>query len=564
MEHARFGGQQHRISSQDWKHVLVRGGRVPHLLVTLPVLPALAALAGGWAGLRPQPLIMWPAAAAMVLVAGIGLFYCRALQVSLGRFDDQGAQLQSALEDRDAMQLRLGHQAEHDLLTGLPNRALFSKQMKDALRRQRRNGLKLAVVVVNLDNFRRINESMGHALGDDALAQVAEQLRSRVRATDTVARLGGDEFAILLEGLPDAERAHRVARRIGGPLQVSFVPEGRVFVITASLGLALHHVGERSGDLLQEAGLAMGQAKRAARGTCAPFHASMREGARERLEAEAELRRAIEGEELTLVYQPIVALATGSITGFEALVRWDHPDRGRLAPDRFIPLAEETGLIVPLGWRVLRWACEQGAAWNRTYRRDGLPLTVSVNVSPIQLEDEAFVAEVANVVAECRLDPRCLQLEITENVLVTDPQTALSTLQALRELGVQIAIDDFGTGYSSLGYLEQLPVDVLKVDRRFVASLAERSGAVARAIAQLAASFQMEVVAEGVEQAEQADRLLELGYRHAQGYYFARPVSPQDVDTLLAQGTTLPASPAGPVLGTYPKGNGTLSVAKAV
>jgi diguanylate cyclase (GGDEF)-like protein/PAS domain S-box-containing protein len=429
-------------------------------------------------------------------------------------------------------QAELRHRAYHDALTGLPNRALLLERLDEALGR----AASVAVVILDLDSFKRINDSLGHALGDRLLVRVAERLAAGVRLesdrpTDTVARLGGDEFAILLVDVEEA-RAQAVIERVLAECAIPFTLDGRRFTVTASAGLALGDWSTSGAELLRDADIAMYAAKEAGRARFAVFDPAMRAAVTERLVLENELRAAVESGELALHYQPVVDTTTGSVVKVEALVRWLHPERGLVGPDRFIPLAEETGLIVPLGAWVLQEACRELA--RHQDRHPGLKM--AVNVSARQLDEEGLVAAVTSALEQAGLTPDRLVVEVTESALPTQDDVARNTLDALEQLGVTISIDDFGTGYSSLSRLRLLPVGELKIDKSFVDELDsddERAPVVAAVIA-LAHGLGRTVVAEGVETQQQLASLVRLGCDAVQGYLLSRPLPPEELAELLA------------------------------
>jgi diguanylate cyclase (GGDEF)-like protein/PAS domain S-box-containing protein len=429
------------------------------------------------------------------------------------------------ITERKALEERLAYQALHDPLTNLPNRVLFTDRLRQALSRAKRARRALAIMFMDLDNFKVVNDSLGHQTGDRLLKLVSKRIGVLLRPEDTVARLGGDEFVILLEDL-DAAGASRVAERILGELRKPFTLGRRQFFVTASIGIAVGGCNEKhTAELLRDADLAMYRAKHSGKARYAVFEDTMNARALERLELEHGLRRAVERKEFVVYYQPEVSLATGRIVGFEALVRWEHPERGLLPPERFIPLAEETGLIVPIGEAVLEEACRQAKKWHEQ-RRSDLP-AVSVNLSARQFREPDLVDTVAHIIDEVKLGPRHLLLEITESTAMSDAQATAATLKELQDLGVRTIIDDFGTGYSSLSYLERFPVDYVKIERSFVGGLGKHSRAetLGSAIISLAHALGLKVIAEGVETEEQLDYLRELGCDLAQGYYFASPLS---------------------------------------
>jgi len=436
---------------------------------------------------------------------------------------------------RKQLEDELAHQAFHDSLTGLANQALFRDRVEHALVRIARSGGHLAVVFLDLDNFKTVNDSLGHTAGDELLVGVTSRLVSCVRPGDTAARLGGDEFALLLEDITDDREALAVAERTIASLRQPFTLAGKEVFAGASLGVAFDAPGIGCDQLLRNADLAMYTAKSLGKGRFEVFAPEMHTVAVDRLEVEAELRRALERGELRVHYQPIVALDTGAMVEVEALARWEHPERGLLPPSVFIQLAEDCGLIEELGRWVLTEACAQTSRWQAEHpRRD--PLGVSVNVSPRQLRDPRIVDDVARALRATALSPGCLTLEITEGAMMQDTDVALVHLTALKALGVRLAVDDFGTGYSSLSYLQRFPIDVLKIDRSFVLGInrgAEES-ALARAIVRLAQTLHLVAVAEGVENEAQATLLRKLGCQLAQGYLFARPGPASDISDILA------------------------------
>jgi diguanylate cyclase (GGDEF)-like protein/excisionase family DNA binding protein len=440
---------------------------------------------------------------------------------------------------------RLIEAAVTDPLTGLPNRRLFSDRVNHALSRRGRTGKGVAVLFLDLDGFKLVNDSLGHATGDEVLAAVGTRLRSCLRTTDTVARLGGDEFAFLLEDIQDDAEAVAAAERVIEALAQPLALPGREVSVRASIGAAVDRgaPGVSAVDLLRNADTAMYQAKATSRGRLALFEPAMHARQLVRLELEGELRQALSAGHLRLVYQPIVALATGQIIGAEALLRWDRPG-APIGPDQFIPLAEETGDIVPIGRWVLAEACQQARRWQRETRLTDF--AISVNTSARELAEPRFVAEVIGTLATTGLAPEHLTLEVTESVLLAEKSAAVESLRALRAAGVHIAVDDFGTGYSSLSYLDRLPVDGLKIDRSFVQGLAPGRGKSALVSATLgfARALGLTVTAEGVETDEQLQKLQELRCRQAQGFYLSRPLSTESLVELLASGRSYSTPPS--------------------
>ncbi len=438
------------------------------------------------------------------------------------------------ITERIRLEQELAHQAFHDSLTGLANQALFRDRVTHALARAARLQTELAVLFLDLDDFKTVNDSLGHTAGDALLVAVAERLRDCLRGTDTAARLGGDEFALLIEGVGDTADVTALAERLIAALKEPFVIAGRDIVVGTSIGIAFDETHINTGQLLRNADIAMYTAKRGGKGRYEIFQREMHTAAVDRLEIQADLRRALDQRELTLEYQPIIALDTGQITGVEALVRWRHPQRGLLAPNVFIPLAEETGLISELGRQVLIEACIQGRRWQRLRPQDP-PLTVSVNLSPRQLQADNLIPHIVEALTVSGLDPATLVLEITEGAMVHDTEAVVGRLASLKSLGVKLALDDFGTGYSSFSYLQRLPIDVLKIDRTFIGMIEkdDRKSILAQAIVSLAQTMDLVAVAEGVETSTQAELLGRMGCDQAQGYYLARPMAADAIDALV-------------------------------
>jgi diguanylate cyclase (GGDEF)-like protein/PAS domain S-box-containing protein len=437
---------------------------------------------------------------------------------------------------RKQAESQLTHRANHDPLTGLPNRTLFGRRLGKALSDARADGGRLAVTFLDLDDFKLINDSLGHEAGDQLLTAVSERLRRVMRPSDVVARFGGDEFTFCFENVDDERHARRIAERLGSVLRAPFVIQGESRFITASLGIKLSRGEETAEALLADADAAMYRAKELGKARAEFFDESMRQRVVERLELETGLRDAIERGQLRVDYQPAVDLRSGEMVGVEALLRWDHPTLGTVAPDRFIPIAERTGLILPIGEWVLREACNQVARWQEDGTERASELTMAVNVSARQLLSDDLVDVVRAAFEDAGIPPDRLCLEVTESAVIADPDAALETLRELAELGVGLAIDDFGIGYSSLGNLRDLlPVDVLKIDRSFVSGMNSRSEdhAIVESVLQLAKALGVRAIAEGVETTDQADALRDLGCVYAQGYHYARPGKPHAVDELL-------------------------------
>jgi diguanylate cyclase (GGDEF)-like protein/PAS domain S-box-containing protein len=443
------------------------------------------------------------------------------------------------VSERKAFEEQLSHQAFHDSITGLANRALFRDRVEHALERLTRDADPVSVLFMDLDDFKTINDSLGHAAGDRLLGEVGERLRTCLRTPDTAARLGGDEFAILLEDGGESVGAAEVAGRILKSLDGPFLLDGKEVFVRASIGIATSGVTRAAGpegaeELLRNADVAMFIAKEAGKNRYQIFEPEMHDTALRRLELKADLQRAVENSEFVLHYQPVIRLATGEIEGFEALVRWNHPTRGLVMPLDFIPLAEETGLIVQIGTWVLAEACREADALQRL-DPESEPLHMSVNLSARQLQRPEIVREIAQVLLDSGLPPECLVLEITESVMMQDMMLSNERLTQLKQLGVKLAVDDFGTGYSSLNYIRRFPVDILKVDKSFVDGVNEggEESALTAAIIELAGILNLRPVAEGIERADQLEKLLELRCELGQGYYFSRPLPIDGVEELL-------------------------------
>ncbi len=466
------------------------------------------------------------------------------LTSGLINFNGKPANIATALDitERKFAEEQLHHQAFHDQLTGLPNRALFIDRLNHTFNLAKfRNGPIFAVLFIDLDRFKVVNDSLGHDTGDQLLKQVTGRLKQAVRDTDTIARLGGDEFTILLEGVQGINYTIRIAKRIRTMLSNCFDINGHELYTSASIGIAMFDKSYETPDfILRDADIAMYRAKKNGRAGHEVFNSAMHAKALSLAQLETDLRNAIERDQLQLHYQPIINLESGELLGFESLLRWNHHDKDLISPMDFIPIAEETGLIIDIGFWALKTACHQLHYWqSQDNKKD---VYVSVNVSAKQIAREDFVDSVVQIIDETGIDPTGLTIELTETVLVENPERIIKLLEQLRSLGIKIYVDDFGTGYSSLSYLHRFPIDVLKIDRSFVNMIGNtgENTELVNAIVTLAHSLKMSVIAEGIENKGQMDHLKKIGCTSAQGFYFSRPVPVEQTDNLLAQDSLTP------------------------
>jgi diguanylate cyclase (GGDEF)-like protein len=438
-----------------------------------------------------------------------------------------------------AMELEMSHSAQHDTLTNLPNRMLLKDRLSQAIAASQRNGARVAVLYLDLDGFKQVNDSLGHAIGDELLQSVAKRLLSCVRNSDTVSRQGGDEFVVLLSeiahGCDAGVKASKILNALGEPHEI----DQHSLRVTASIGvITCPDDGRDAETLITNADVAMYRAKEKGRNNYQFFEKNMNARALERQQVESSLRFALERNELQVYYQPKVDLHTGEIVGVEALVRWMHPDRGLIGPQQFISIAEDSGLILPIGRWVLRESCRQARAWQDAGFR---PIQMAVNVSSVEFRSEGFLGGVRTILGETRLDPRYLELEMTESVLMHHVEFTAPVLERLKKMGVRLAVDDFGTGYSSLSYLRQFPVDTLKVDQSFVREIDSETGNAPNigAVISMGRSLNLLVIAEGIETAEQLATLQSYGCDRGQGFYFSRPVPAPEFSKLLESGIPL-------------------------
>jgi len=425
------------------------------------------------------------------------------------------------------------HLAQHDPLTELPNRVLLRDRLDLALMGMERDQTQVAVLCLDLDHFKEVNDTLGHGVGDIILRQVAERLRATLRTTDTIARMGGDEFVVVQVAVSQPVEAEALCRRFIDVFQMPFEVEGNDLYVGVSIGVAIApHDGDDHERLLKHADIALYRAKQSGRGKYRFFEHAMDSELQARKALEQDLRQAIARNQLEMHYQPLVTIEGQRLTGVEALIRWHHPQRGLISPVDFIPIAEDTGLIIPIGEWALRRSCNDAKAWPH--------LTVAVNLSPVQFKHHELIEMISQVLAETGFPPERLELEITESVLLYDANAALKILAAIKKLGIRIAMDDFGTGYSSLGYLNSFPFDKIKIDRSFIAELngTDKANAIVKSVISLGQSLEMITTAEGVETLAQLTFLTEEGCQQVQGYYFGRPIPPAELTELVAEWQT--------------------------
>ena len=447
--------------------------------------------------------------------------------------DESGKALRIAgsltdIDERKLAEAKLEHDAVHDALTGLPNRKCLMNRLARSIERKRHNkSYGFATLFIDLDRFKTINDSMGHQAGDELLLSITEKLQKVVRPSDMVARLGGDEFVVLLESVTDQQLVEQIADRIQVELQQPINIGGQEIYSSASIGIVLGTNNyDTPDDLVRDADMAMYRAKTKGKARFEIFDPQVHAGAVSQLQLEIDLRRAIERREFVLHYQPIISLVSEVMIGFESLIRWNHPERGMVPPNDFIPVAEETGLILYIGQWVLFESCRQMREWQDKYNL-AEPLIVSVNLSARQLEQKDLIMQIEHILYETRFEARNLKLEITESVIMNNAEQAAETVKQLREMGIRVSIDDFGTGYSSLSYLHHFPIDTLKVDRSFINRIGaeKENGEIVQTIINLAYNLGMEVVAEGVETAEQLEFLREIQCGYCQGFFYSRPLN---------------------------------------
>jgi diguanylate cyclase (GGDEF)-like protein len=478
----------------------------------------------------------------------VGKYSWRVRPSRIRELDDLGGAINELGQQLEIHVTELSHQAFHDPLTGLPNRSMLLDRLENALARTKRNGKQIAIIFCDLDNFKVVNDTFGHEAGDQLLVNVAERLQSTLRPGDTSARIGGDEFVVLLEDLDRIDDAESVAARIIEQMALPFLLEGHELFVSASIGAKLSTSSlDRPDDLLRDADIAMYRAKANGKARYEVFDGTTDQVDPDRLELEGDLRGAIERDELRVYYQPIWELATRRMIGVEALLRWEHPQRGLLSPATFVPLAEQIGLILPIGRWVIDQACRDARSWHTRYPSPS-PLRMSVNLSTRIFERPELIDDIGQTLRDTGIDPAYLNLEITETVMMRQVERTYTELHRLKDLGVKLSVDDFGTGYASLAYLRRFPIDTVKIDRVFVDELGRdpEVTAIVEATITLAGTLNLEVIAEGIETADQLAHLQALGCSYGQGYHFAHPVRANVIEALLAEGVvTAPTNVSG-------------------
>ena len=493
------------------------------------VLAGYAAVINLLFWMKPERVDVWLEAFQWITLA----FVLPCFAVIGGRVSELRQRLRRTNEELSSALGMIQKLATHDTLTALPNRALFNEELVHAIAQAQRHGRALALFFLDLDRFKIINDTLGHAIGDRVLQEAARRLRAAVRSSDLVARLGGDEFVLLVEEFHDASVLSEIAAKILEAFAPTFTIDGQELALSASVGICTYPAdGVEAQVLVSNADIAMYRAKDQGRNRFCFYAAELNQLSQERLTLEAGLRHALERGELDVFYQPKIDFASGKVSGVEALLRWRHPQHGLLLADKFVPLAEEIGVIIPIGYWVLRRVCERARHWQGL----GVSLPIAVNLSASQFHEPALAAEMAKILKATGVPPSTIEVEITESMVMRDPDRAGAAMQALHDMGVRIAIDDFGTGHSSLGYLKRFPIDRLKVDRSFVRDLPHNADdvAITRAVIAMAHSLRMSVVAEGVELQEQFDSLRDEGCDEFQGYYCARALEEGDLMQFLA------------------------------
>jgi diguanylate cyclase (GGDEF)-like protein len=504
---------------------------------TREFITAAGIVLAGYAGvinalfwLKPQEVNVWLEAYRWLALA----FVLPPFVLLGGRISELRMRLRRTNEELSGALGTIQKMATHDTLTALPNRALFNEELVHAIEQARRHGRGLGLFFMDLDRFKNINDTLGHGVGDRVLQEASRRVLMSVRASDLVARLGGDEFVLLVESYGDSAHLAEIANKVLAGFNAPFMVDGQELVLSASIGICTYPAdGEDAQTLLSNADIAMYRAKEQGRNRHCFYAAELNKLSQERLALEAALKHAVERNEIEVFYQPKIDFADGRVSGLEALIRWRHPARGLLMPDKFIAIAEETGLIIPIGYWTLKRVCERARQWQEL----GINLPIAVNLSASQFHEPELVRELASIVRATGVSPSTIELEITESMVMRDPERAVSIMHALRAMGVRLSIDDFGTGHSSLGYLKRFPIDRLKVDRSFVRDLPHNGDdlAITRAVIAMAHSLRMSVVAEGVEHREQFELLRQEGCDEFQGYFCRPPLEEADLVRFLLE-----------------------------